>query len=536
MIRVLFIAKGDLPDYQSDMIFHGGRSVLGDNFVDCNKLWYMYKDEKELYWNSRVPDNGKAYGRGFTLCGKFDEDNVDRTDIAEKIKNKYFDKIIYGSCTRCLDYFDIVKEYYDKKDIILVDGEDDQSIRKHLLPFGTYYKRELRTEDLDKAKPLYFAIPEEIIIDNIPNKYRDYATIIPGDLSTYIYDTEQEYYNGYQESYFGVTFKKGGWDCLRHYEIIANGCIPYFPDLSQCPQHTMASFPKKLVIESNIKLQRGQLSDVETVNYINYLLQYAKNNLTTKHLFNYVIKEPLMKSTYIFICNFNRLNPTKKLVESLTSRGYNNIVILDNGSTYPPLLEWYSTLNTDMVYFCKHNYGPEALDRVRDLEPEFQEKYNHIVLNEYHVYTDGDVIPIDEVPENFIDDMIELAIKYSIPKLGLSLKIDDLPDHFELKERVYNHEKSFFEREYIDDEKCRLYKAPVDTTFAVNSPGMQCGYSDYAYRAAGNYFARHSPWYYDTNNLPDDEVYYLQHIEGPRPHWSNILKSIISEKNVNSNS
>jgi hypothetical protein len=65
---------------------------------------------------------------------------------------------------------------------------------------------------------------------------------------------------------------------------------------------------------------------------------------------------------------------------------------------------------------------------------------------------------------------------------------------------------------------------------------MQCGYSDYAYRAAGNYFARHSPWYYDTNNLPDDEVYYLQHIEGPRPHWSNILKSIISEKNVNSNS
>ena len=50
-MKILFIAKGDLPDYQSDMVFHGGRSTLGNDFVDCNKLWYMYKDEKELYDN-----------------------------------------------------------------------------------------------------------------------------------------------------------------------------------------------------------------------------------------------------------------------------------------------------------------------------------------------------------------------------------------------------------------------------------------------------------------------------------------------------
>jgi hypothetical protein len=124
--------------------------------------------------------------------------------------------------------------------------------------------------------------------------------------------------------------------------------------------------------------------------------------------------------------------------------------------------------------------------------------------------------------------MISLCKKYQIPKLGLSLKIDDLPDHFPLKQQVINHEGSFFQREYILDEKCQLFKAPVDTTFAVNSPGMPCGYSDFAYRAAGSYFAKHMPWYYDSNNLPDDESYYLQHIQGPRPHWSNMIKSMIT--------
>jgi hypothetical protein len=140
-MKILFIAKGDLPDYQSDMVFHGGRSTLGADFVDCNKLWYMYKNEMELHWTSRVPDNGKAYGRGFTMCGRLTEDNVDRTNIPDKIKNHYFDKIIYGSCTRCLDHFDLVREYYDKKDVVLIDGEDDQGIRSNLLPYGVYFKR-----------------------------------------------------------------------------------------------------------------------------------------------------------------------------------------------------------------------------------------------------------------------------------------------------------------------------------------------------------------------------------------------------------
>lgn len=539
-MKILFIAKGDYPDFQSDMVFHGGRCLYGDDFVDANKLWYMYKDDKELHWNSLIPNNGRDRGRGFTLYGLLPQGNVDRHGIEDKIRSHHYDKIIYGSVTRCFDYLNLVRQHYRKEDILFIDGEDDQDIRLSLLDFGTYYKRELLSRDLDKAKPIHFAIPEETVVERVPAKTREYAQLIPGDYSTYVYDTQDDYFNGYREAYFGVTHQKGGWDCLRHYEILLNGCIPYFPGLEKCPQHTMTAFPKKVVQDCNSILSIGELTSNMCDQYAHILLEYCRINLTTKQLFRKIMDQdsnsPKLKNTYVFICNYNRLEPLIALVNLLKKKGYNNIVVLDNGSTYEPLLDWYKQQVVE-VHFCQQNYGPEALDCARNFEPDFQKKYNHIILNQYHVYTDSDVVPVDEVSDSFIDDMIALSKKYDIPKLGLSLKIDDIPDHFSLKGKVVEHESSFFQRQYIDDELCRLFKAPVDTTFAVNSPGMLCGYSDLAYRAAGTYFARHVPWYYDSNNLPTDETYYLQHIVGSRPHWSNLLKETLNNRHhANSNS
>ena len=36
-------------------------------------------------------------------------------------------------------------------------------------------------------------------------------------------------------SRFGVTTKKSGWDCMRHYELAASGCVPCFRDLEEKP-------------------------------------------------------------------------------------------------------------------------------------------------------------------------------------------------------------------------------------------------------------------------------------------------------------
>jgi hypothetical protein len=39
------------------------------------------------------------------------------------------------------------------------------------------------------------------------------------------------------------------WDCLRHYEILAAGSVPYFKDLDLSPKATLAHLPKALLLE-----------------------------------------------------------------------------------------------------------------------------------------------------------------------------------------------------------------------------------------------------------------------------------------------
>lgn len=41
-----------------------------------------------------------------------------------------------------------------------------------------------------------------------------------------------------------------GWDCMRHYEILACGCVPFFTNIEICPKDTMVRFPKDLMIEA----------------------------------------------------------------------------------------------------------------------------------------------------------------------------------------------------------------------------------------------------------------------------------------------
>lgn len=145
--------------------------------------------------------------------------------------------------------------------------------------------------------PITFSIPKEKIVDNIPEKKKIISNLIPGDLSTYIYDTEKEYYDEYKQSYFAITKKKGGWDCLRHYEILANGCIPLFEDLDKCPKNTLALFPKELVLQGRELYESYFKKGVTTEGVLKYnklcekLLDYTRNHLTTVKMAEYVLEK-----------------------------------------------------------------------------------------------------------------------------------------------------------------------------------------------------------------------------------------------------
>jgi hypothetical protein len=148
--------------------------------------------------------------------------------------------------------------------------------------------------------PINFSIPKCKIVNNIPKKTKILSNLIPGVLSTYIYTTEEDYYNEYQQSLFAITMKKAGWDCLRHYEIMANGCIPVFIDINNCPQNCLALNPKNLYIEANLLYSKYKDKNVnsltneeyeECYNLIYKFLYFLKNNLTSDIMAQYILRK-----------------------------------------------------------------------------------------------------------------------------------------------------------------------------------------------------------------------------------------------------
>jgi hypothetical protein len=136
------------------------------------------------------------------------------------------------------------------------------------------------------AYPLAYSIPNEYIIPRfrIEDKAFETRTLIPEQKCVYKFgpNQEKEYLQNYKESFFSQTQKKGGWDCLRHYEILASGCIPIFPELEKCPVNTMTTFPKQLVIDANRELMPFT-DDKKAVytHYVTKLLQHMRDNCST---------------------------------------------------------------------------------------------------------------------------------------------------------------------------------------------------------------------------------------------------------------
>lgn len=146
--------------------------------------------------------------------------------------------------------------------------------------------------------PIQFSIPECKIVKKIPAKTIDFATLIPGRLETYIYLHEPDYYRGYQKAYYAITKKKDGWDCMRHYEILANGCIPYFLDLDACDEKTMPFLPRELIKEAmNLKgvsylhIDHTQFEKEKYFEILQKLLDHTRQYLTTRQMAAYILKK-----------------------------------------------------------------------------------------------------------------------------------------------------------------------------------------------------------------------------------------------------
>ena len=305
-------------DYLGDLTLHGFRELYGEDVIDYPGSWHLYKDEAE----KRKINKDIIWGRGFTYTNILDNfDNINREDIKNKIKSNYFELIVYGSIRRSDLFLDIAVN--SKSKIIFIDGHDDTYIEKKFLKHGLYFKREY-IETTKNVEPINLSVPKSKILKSIDIKpIHLVAPLIPGKSKTYIYKNEEDYYKMYQKSIFGITYKKTGWDCMRHYEILMNGCLPLFLDIENCPDLTMKNLPKKKIteIKKNYEFILNKRNPFKI-----FIKRFQKKTILIeylKYLFSAKIsaEEFLLKNPEIFETKEDILSFTKKnLTTEITAK------------------------------------------------------------------------------------------------------------------------------------------------------------------------------------------------------------------------
>jgi hypothetical protein len=248
-MNLLVINSTTGPDYLADL-FVGELISSPDYHITTNHLPpHLFID-----WINVE----ELYGKGHTVFAKLQTSMIKTIkieqfgSIQEKIKNKSFDKIIYSSIWRNSDHIDLATSKYEPNNIVVLDGEDHSQVL-NIATKVTYYKRELEQPFDRICNPISFTYPSYFNPKVESNRKKKFllAPCVPGLMESYIFDTESSYYQQYSNSYFAITKKKAGWDCMRHYEIIKSGCIPYFPDIHFKPPMIMKTYPIGLQCQAN---------------------------------------------------------------------------------------------------------------------------------------------------------------------------------------------------------------------------------------------------------------------------------------------
>ena len=212
---------------------------------------------------------------------------------------------------------------------------------------------------------------------------------------------------------------------------------------------------------------------------------------------------PNWRDVPIFINARDRLGVMKKLIDWLLNAGYRKLIILDNLSTYPPLLEYYRALESDSrikIVRLEKNFGFKALWLSNVLE--------QLQIATPYIYTDPDVLPIEDCPKDFVARLMKiLDANHEIRKVGLGIVWEDIT--FFDKKFFQELESNFYDGTRVGEN---LYHAQVDTTFALHSNVRHYSLR-FSLRTTGDLRIYHLPWYFDYDNLPDDEKYYVEHAD-----------------------
>ena len=213
-----------------------------------------------------------------------------------------------------------------------------------------------------------------------------------------------------------------------------------------------------------------------------------------------------------FLIAFNRLSSLKAMAEFLADHNL-NVILIDNGSQYQPLLDWYKT-KPFKIHRLTKEYGHKSL-------------WTSGIINQYkdphYIVSDHD-LDLTGLPPDFVEKLFQgLENEWAI-KSGLSLRVDDLPRN------AYTKEVTKWESKWWLTERDAngFYFSDVDTTFALYDAERTRNASEAdffrAVRSPKPYEVRHLPWYVTPENITPEEQFYMDNIGGASGYWTHHFK------------
>ena len=204
----------------------------------------------------------------------------------------------------------------------------------------------------------------------------------------------------------------------------------------------------------------------------------------------------------LIICynNYKYVDNTINQIFNINSEYAKEIVVLNNCSTCKKTISYLKTLNCKVIW-NKSNNGPWISPHVNvDIYDSLPDKF---------ILTDPDLEFNKNLPKNFIEIMEEISDKYSCKKIGFALDISDFDKMFQFdyvgeKITIYEHEKQFWLNK-INHCDYDLYFGEIDTTFCLINKKHY--YNSINIRMAGNFTAKHLPWYKKNKIYNDYEIY-----------------------------
>jgi hypothetical protein len=210
-----------------------------------------------------------------------------------------------------------------------------------------------------------------------------------------------------------------------------------------------------------------------------------------------------------YICNRDRLHWPRRLASELARTNWFDVIIVDSGSSFPPLLSWYASCPYPVVQFAD-NEGPAAVWRSGLLKERGEV---HFLL------TDPD-LDLSGLPPDWPAVLMAGLEFPTVGKVGLGLRTDDIPAVQPLAHEIRDWEANFTRRPVND----RYLWARIDTTLALYDRSritlQEPRWRDTALRTRAPYLARHLPWYPLTDAEAEDESFYRAHCDPSHTHWT----------------